>query len=140
VSIPIVNLLEETACYVKTLDMKRVCLLATDGTIKSRLFHDAFEKNRIEVVTLPDHKQADLMEIIYDIKRGETISPTILSTIVSNVCDDTVDAMILGCTELCIQKRDRSRDSGTVLSSPVLINILEVLAEASIAFCKTGKD
>jgi aspartate racemase len=129
VSIPILNLLDETAQYVKALNVKKACLLATNGTIKSGLFHNAFKKYGIEVITPPDCVQADLMEMIYDIKRGEAVSAEILSDIVSKVYDDGVDAVILGCTELCVLDK-----------AGVAINILQVLAEASIAFCMTSKE
>jgi aspartate racemase len=146
VSIPILNLLDETAKYLNTLGAKKVILFATNGTIKSRLFHNAFEKRGIEAVTPPDSIQADLMEIIYDIKRGEAVSLDVLSDIVSKVCDDGVDAVVLGCTELCVLGAGQGDDPLVLGTSrqgdrpPVfLINILEVLAEASIAFCKDGK-
>jgi len=154
VSIPILDLLDETARYAKAIGAKKVCLLATDGTIKSRLFHDALERYGIEAATPPDNVQADLMEIIYDIKRGEVFSSDILNAIISKVCDDGVDAVILGCTELCVLKtKDRGQVHQSCLNHPQsadgtlfskrtnhIVNILEVLAEASIAFCKTGKD
>jgi len=158
VNIPILNLLDATAKYVKTLGAKKVCLLATDGTIKSRLFHNAFEKSAIAVVTPSDSVQADLMDMIYDIKRGEVVSSEALAGIVSKVCTDGVDTVILGCTELCVLDGGQRRqgDGSSVLFSVykedilsktnktdepspcLLVNILEVLAEASIAFCKTG--
>ena len=149
VNIPILNMLDTTAQYAKTIGAKKVCLLATDGTIKGRFFHNSLEKRGIEVITPPDGVQADLMDLIYDIKRGEAVSSEALGCIVSKACDDGVDAVVLGCTELCVQ------DGGTVPLShhlcmevtqleqerqrnrpPVLINILEVFAEASIEFCK----
>jgi len=136
VNIPILNLLDETASYVKTLGFKKVCLLATDGTIRGRFFHNSFEKCGIEVETPSDSVQADLMDIIYDIKRGEAVSLEDLGSIVSKACGDGVDAVVLGCTELCVVG-DRGRQMNR---PPVLINILEVLAEASIAFCKTGRE
>jgi len=167
VSIPILNLLDETAQYVKAFGAKKVNLLATDGTLKSRLFHKAFEKYGIEVITPTDGVQADLMDMIYDIKRGEDVSPEALYGIASRACNGGgVDAVVLGCTELCVVDRTGGRficpvsgqgdgssvlfqDRGTVhLSSRQdrgtvhlsCINILEVLAEASKAFCKAGRD
>jgi len=146
IRVPILSLLDETAQNVKTYNAKKVCLLATDGTIKSKLFHNAFKKCGIEVVTPLDSVQVNIMDLIYDIKRGEAVSSEALSDIVSKACDDEVDAVVLGCTELCVMEQDR----GTVHLScspvgarqmnrpPVLINILEVLAEASITFCKSG--
>jgi aspartate racemase len=141
VNIPILNLLDETAEYVKTLGIKKVCLLATDGTNKSRLFHIAFNKCGIEVITPADSVQADLMDMIYDIKRGEEVSSEVLSGIVSKVCDDGVDAVVLGCTELCVPYQNHTGSAGAVPPfSKRVINILQVLAEASIAFCKTGSE
>jgi aspartate racemase len=147
VSVPIINMLDATAQHAKTIRAKKVCLLATDGTIKGRFFHNSLEKRGIEVVTPSDSVQADLMDLIYDIKRGEAVSPEILDSIVLKACDDGVDAVVLGCTELCVRGTVPIRTTGSLSScgkteepSPCLVNILEVLAEASIVFCKAGRN
>jgi len=76
------------------------------------------------------------MEIIYDIKRGETVSADILDQIIAEARTGGAEAVVLGCTELCvITSKTRDIDpAGDIRKKPGIINTLEVLAEASIAF------
>ena len=122
VDVPILNMLDETASYVSERGIKRVCLFATDGTIKGRAFHSAFEKRCVEVDVPDEDTQAELMRIIYDVKRGADVSPDIMDAIIAKSLEAGADAVILGCTELCVVAGD----------APDRINILEVLARASI--------
>jgi len=126
VNVPILNMLDETASYVSERGITKVCLFATDGTVKGRAFHSAFEKLGIEVVTPDDETQDSLMKIIYDVKRGVDVSPDTIDVITAKSLETGADAVILGCTELCVIASE----------NPSAINILEVLAKASIDACK----
>jgi aspartate racemase len=128
--------LEETAAYVKECGIKTVCLLATDGTLKGGYFHKAFEKHAITVTVPSKSAQADLMEIIYDIKRGEDVSADIFGSIIAEAQANGAEAAVLGCTELCViagKTGDKTAASNYTGNFSV-INILEVLAEAAISF------
>jgi len=136
VNVPILNMLDETAAYVKNSGIKSVCLLATDGTLKGGFFHKAFEKFAITVTVPSESAQADLMDIIYDIKRGEAVSTDILGSIIADAQANGAEAVVLGCTELCVIA-DKTWDKASVgNTAPNLsvISILDVLAEASISF------
>jgi len=138
VNIPILNMLEATAKYIKECGIGNVCLLATDGTLKGGYFHKAFEKHSIAVTVPPEGEQADLMDIIYDIKRGEAVSADVLDPIISHARTDGAEAVVLGCTELCVITSNtwNKADTRCVIQKLDLINTLEVLAEASISFLR----
>ena len=136
VNVPVLNMLEETAMYVKECGMKNICLLATDGTLKGGFFHKAFEKHAITVTKPSESSQADLMDIIYEIKRGEAVSADILGSIITEALTNGAEAVVLGCTELCVitgNARDKTA-MRNITGSLSVINTLEVLAEASISF------
>ena len=122
VKIPILNMLDETAKHVKEQGIKKVCLLATDGTLKGKTFHTALKKLDIEVTTPSKKTQTDIMTMIYEIKRGIAVLPETLERITEESLKNRAEAVILGCTELCI----------TAKENPTIINTLEVLAGASI--------
>ena len=140
VGIPVLNMLDETAGFVSGRGIGRVCLLATDGTLKGGAFNAAFAKIGIEVVVPPVDVQAALMAVIYDVKRGAAVSPDLLDAIAADalgsaavgsaavggatVCGAT--AVILGCTELCVIAHE----------NPGVVNTLEVLAGAALRVCK----
>jgi len=125
VSIPILNMPEETAHFVVDCGISRIGLLATDGTLKGRVFHNAFEKSGIELIGLSPDSQTRLMEIIYDVKRGGSAGPEILDASAAELRSLGAEALVLGCTELCVIARD----------NPDYINAMEVLARAALGFC-----
>jgi len=128
VDIPIINILDETAFYAKEQGYKNVCLLATSGTIKGRAFHSAFEKQNITVSIPSATTQFELMDLIYSIKRGESNSSETLESIMAIMPETIADAVILGCTELCVIAKE----------SPRVVNILDVLAKASLKQVRQG--
>jgi aspartate/glutamate racemase len=78
------------------------------------------------------------MDMIYDIKRGEDVSADALDPIISFALADGAEAVVLGCTELCVITSSSwsKADTGCVVQNLDLINTLEVLAEESISFFK----
>jgi len=121
VNIPILHLLDETAKYVYNQNIKKVCLLATTGTIQGKAFHSAFGKYNIEVTTPQQNIQSEIMDIIYNIKKGTDVSPQVLNQIIDISLNNT-ESVILGCTELCVINNENSK----------IVNILDVLAKASV--------
>jgi len=120
VSVPIVNLPDGIAAVAMSRNVRNACLLATDGTIKGKVCDSAFEKRGINLVLPPDEIQADLMTLIYNIKCGTEASGISLDEIVARVLQNGTDAVILGCTELCIAS----------VQNENTIDVLDVLAES----------
>ena len=126
VDIPFLNMPEETARFIAERDIEKVGLLATDGTLSSKIFHTAFEKRGIDVLVPSNEVQSNLMAIIYDVKRGVIVLPETLYPTVAEPLKAGAEAVILGCTELCIIAK----------KNPDVVNTLEVLAEASLRDCR----
>jgi len=122
VGIPFLSIPEETAKLAHERGVGKIGILATDGTLKGKVLHKTFEKYGIEALVPLEDSQSVLMTMIYNIKRGVTVAPEELNTIVYELRDKGSDAVVLGCTELCIIAE----------GSPVVINTLEVLAAASL--------
>ena len=73
--VPILNTISETASYISDTypAIRKIGLLATTGTLKSRLYHEAIEDT--EVLTPNDELQEKVMNAIYGekgIKAGYT--------------------------------------------------------------------
>jgi len=74
-NVPIINIVSETAVYIAQNfpNIKKIGLLATTGTIKSRIYHQAITK--MEKITPDDSEQEIVMNAIYGeqgIKAGFT--------------------------------------------------------------------
>ncbi len=97
-SVVFLNMIEETVKVVIESGQQKVLLLATDGTLRSGLYQEAFSANGIDTVTLVEHEQRIIMRMIYDYKAGvREFDVDFLRQIVAN---GEGMAYVLGCTEL----------------------------------------
>ena len=104
ISVPILHMPEETAKDMAKKGIRCAAILATDGTVQSRIYHAALEKFGISPVQPEAEDQKLIMTLIYDyVKAGKPID---LHQEVLAMCRRLQDAgaemMILGCTELPI--------------------------------------
>ena len=107
-NVPILNLVEDTIKYVKSKNINYVTILATTGTVKSKLYQNACEKYNIDYEILNDDLQEKLMYIIYeDIKKNNKIRKESWDYIIDN-CNSSY--FITGCTELSILKKKLKLD------------------------------
>lgn len=121
INIPISNMIENTTNYIKD-KYKTAAILATTGTITSKLYQNALEKNGIKYV-FPN--QENVMTIIYDyIKQGKEVPLTLLN---DTIKDLNCDCYILGCTELSILKEKLNLNDN-------FIDPLEIEAEKILDF------
>lgn len=106
--IPVINMLFETVQHTqhRQLEPQTVGLLATDGTVKSRIYHEAFEKAGLRLVVPEDSFQRRVMDAIYGpcgVKAGHTsgqCQEDLFSALEHLVRDQGAEVIILGCTEL----------------------------------------
>jgi aspartate racemase len=127
--VPVLHMIRLSAKYVKENypDVKRVGLKATDGTIASKLYHDAYKQYGIEVVIPEGDSQKNVMFAIYrDIKTGNLgDGGKLLKKVANELVDAGSDAVICGCTEVSLVLHDGD------LSVPV-VDPLQVLAEEAV--------
>lgn len=117
INIPINNIIKNTVKYIKENGYKKVAILATTGTIKSKLYQKELLKENIEFC-LPN--QDKVMEIIYEyIKCGKKVPINLIDEIIKDI---DAEAYILGCTELSILK-------GKLKLSSKFIDPLEIETE-----------
>lgn len=105
--VPIVNMLTETveAIVQRYGAGKAVGLLATSGTIKSQVYHEAARRAGLQIITPGVDYQTLVMESIYGdrgIKAGftEGLCKDQLLIAAEHLCELGADVLILGCTEL----------------------------------------
>ena len=102
VSIPIINVMEETAKEVSEKDYKKVGLLGTKLTIKQKLFDNALGKYGIKIIYPNEKQQEKITKIIINILSGKKLkSDTLqLNLIIKYLQNKGAESIILGCTEL----------------------------------------
>ena len=106
-SVPIINMLFETTQHIECHhgDTRRVGLLATEGTLKSRIYHDLIEHSDRSIVIPDDVHQRMLMNVIFGdkgVKAGYTDGVCLAEfrQVLTHVIDAGAELVILGCTEL----------------------------------------
>jgi len=127
--IPILHMIRLSAKHIKENypEVSRVGLQASDGTIASKLYHEAYGEYGIEVIIPGEASQVEVMDAIYrNIKTGDLeTGGKLLHRVAVELIETGSDAVICGCTEVSLVLHD-----GDV---PVpVVDPLQVLAEEAI--------
>ena len=102
VDIPVLNMIEITCNALLKKGVKKAGLLATEGTIKSKIYQNVFENSGIELLKPNKKEQADVMDVIYNgVKAGnKDYDVTNMKKVIDKLLDRGAETLILGCTEL----------------------------------------
>lgn len=129
IPVPVINGVQETALHLKEHGITKVGIMATDGTIRSKVFHRELEKCGIEAVVPSKERQADVMRLIFDdIKAGKPADMARFANVAEGLRGNGAQAIILGCTELSLIKRDHP-------IGPGFLDAMEILAQQAILQC-----
>lgn len=144
-SVPIVNMLTETVRQIVDKYGKgaKVGLLATSGTMESRVYHEA-AVGQLELITPDPEFQAMVMEAIYGadgVKAGRTQGrcADLLRTAISHLESRNAKIQILGCTELpLIFAHTESFQVGE--GAVALVDPTDVLAKRCVQLAQSSTD
>lgn len=129
IPVPVINGVRETACYLKENGVTSAGIMATDGTISSKLFAKELEAAGITPVVPSADGQKAVMHLIYNnIKAGKAPDMEKFRFVRDELFSLGAQAVILGCTELSLIKRDYDIGAG-------FIDVMEVLAYQSLIKC-----
>lgn len=129
VPVPIINAVEETALHLKRNGVTAAGVMATEGTVYSGLFTRALARAGITPVLPSRPRQEDVTHLIYhNIKAGLPADMERFGRVETELRDAGAEAIILGCTELSVIRRDRPLGHG-------FLDTMEVLAQRSVVLC-----
>ncbi|WP_229218933.1 aspartate/glutamate racemase family protein [Rugamonas brunnea] len=144
VAVPIINMLHETVHHITRHhpEHRRVGLLATSGTIQSRVYHDAAAGASFELLVPDQAHQALVMRAIYGergIKAGylEGECRADLMLALNHLVQAGASVVILGCTELPLLLRE---DAAFPLGERriVLLDPTAILARRCVELARGG--
>ncbi len=101
VGIPILNMIKETATYLK--ENKKglnFTLLATEGTYTSDIYIKEFEKFGLNIIYPKKEHKNILMEAIYNFKKSKPVDTEKLNNFLYKMNSIKPSLFVLGCTEL----------------------------------------
>ncbi|NJE84413.1 amino acid racemase [Thermococcus sp. CX2] len=126
IKIPLVSMVEETAKRIEEMGIRKVGLLATDGTIKGLIYHRALLNRGIKIAVPNPEYQKLVMEGIYEgVKAGNLELGRELLLKVAERLERRSEAIIAGCTEVSVAIGPD--DLGVPLIDP-----LDVIAEKAV--------
>ena len=129
VSIPVVNIMEETAKRIASEvgQGAQVGLLATEGTIASGVFQSYLERHGLRTVEPDASEQREVTSLIYDgVKANGPYDDSQLLVLGESLRARGCDAVIVGCTELSVIYQDLYERPAWLYDS------LDVLAERCV--------
>lgn len=126
---PLINGVRETVRHLRENGIRRVGIMATDGTIRSGIFHRELLAQGLEPIAPEPEAQKHVMHLIFEnIKAGKPADMDRFFAAADALRQAGAEAMILGCTELSLIKRDHAIGTG-------FIDAMEVLAQQSVIAC-----
>lgn len=142
VALPVLNIIEETIDYAKKQglrrrvprEVKRLGILATEGTISSGTYSFYGASVGVECIAPDPEYQQKVNYMIYDrVKAGYPVSREAIMEVVDHMRGKGCDAVIMGCTELSVVCRDLKLAE----TCEDVIDSLWVLARSTVL--KSGK-
>lgn len=102
ISVPFLNMLDESARAAAEAGIRTVGLLATDGTIESGVYERSFTAHGLDMEVPSPRLQRELMRLIYDEVKAGAAHPSLehLLAAVEELRARGAETMVLGCTEL----------------------------------------
>ena len=129
IPVPLLNGVRETAMHLKEQGITRVGIMATDGTIRSGIFRTELESCGLEAIEPSAARQADVMHLIFEnVKAAVPADMERFHAVRQELQDRGAQAIILGCTELSLIKRDYAIGAG-------FVDAMEVLAQQAVLQC-----
>lgn len=126
---PLIDGVAATALHLKENGIQKVGIMATDGTVSSGIFHRELLAHGLTPIVPRESAQKDVMHLIFDnVKAGKPAEMSRFFAAAEDLRSQGAEAIILGCTELSLIKRDEKIGAG-------FIDAMEVLAKESVLAC-----
>ncbi len=129
-SIPVLNIVKETASLAKKAGIHKIGIMATTGTVNAGAYQRACEETGIAYLLPCEASQKKLMDMIYgSIKTAGALNTEDFLSLAEELRQKGAEAIILGCTELSLIPATEAFEKYCFIDS------LLVLAAKSIREC-----
>ena len=126
---PVLDIVEETADYLKQSGVSCAGIMATDGTIQFGHFQRALEQRGIRALVPCEDMQTNVRDIIFsNVKKNLPADTDRFFAAANSLRRQGAECVVLGCTELSVVKRDHQ-------IGPGFIDALEALSVRCITEC-----
>ena len=126
ISVPLINIAEETVKQKIKMGAKKIGLMATDGTIKASVY-DQYIPEGITLFKPDEEHQKRIMDVIYkEVKQNLIPNKENFIDIINYFKNNGCDVVVMGCTELSVAVEQLDIDD------PMVVDSLTVLAKLTI--------
>lgn len=82
--------------------IKNIGLLASNGTIKTEIYHNAFREKKISIIVPIEEDQKKVVKAIDLVKSGTDTEEAkeMMSDVIKGLVDRGADSILAGCTEI----------------------------------------
>ncbi|MDP3948678.1 MAG: amino acid racemase [bacterium] len=125
VKIPFLSILDETASQLKLMKVRTVGILATETSVRDKLYDDVLEKNGIHTLYPTKTEQDSLNKIILELINEEKndLQGQKIGMICSSLRKRGAESILLACTDIQI---------ATFKSDIPIVDTTEILIQASM--------
>ena len=104
INVPFISIVESVLKDIKKnyIDVERIGLLATEGTIAGKVYHRIFEKEGYTIVVPEESIQKKIMDVIYSVKAGKIKEKVKLMQECIDKISNKADILVAACTEIPI--------------------------------------
>lgn len=133
VKFPFLSILDETILILKSRKIKKIGILATETTIKSKIYEDALIKNGIDSVYPVIKNQIVINNLIIELLNGITndSQKKKLEMVCDALCAHGAEVIILACTDLQLV-------ASGIQSLVPIIDTTEVIINSSVMEMMSG--
>lgn len=130
----IIDIIDEICAYLTKRNIRRAGLMATSGTIESRLFQRVFEEHDCELVIPSGERQQDVMHIIYqNVKASRPVEMERFLAVSEELREAGAEVIILGCTELSVVRESCRIGAG-------YLDAMQLMARCAVEGCGRLKE
>ena len=128
-SIHFINIVKETVEFLKERNIKKIGLLATEGTVKSGIYKELLNEVGIECIIPNIEEQKIISSVIYDeVKSGKKVDLDKFYKVVNHLLQEGCEYIVLGCTELSALRQLEN------LTDEFLIDAMQILAMNTLKY------
>lgn len=124
-----ISMVDEAVSFIKdNYPTKQICVLSTNGTIATGVYHNLLEENNLKIKRLEKELQDKVMEVITLTKQGRDKEANLkkLVEVIEKVNDKDV-LFLLACTELSLYKER--------LNKYLVVDAMDIVVKEAITKC-----
>lgn len=134
IQVPIIDIIREVRIYLEERNIRRAGLMATSGTIASRLFQEAFASSGCELVIPEAEDQGAVMHVIYEnVKANRPVELQRFNRAADHLRDAGAQVILLGCTELSVVSETCEIGKG-------YLDVMRLMAKCAVERCGRLKE